>query len=251
MKIETVIIEDDPEIRQVYRHLLKKYFPDEIEIVGEAESVSLGVDLIKTKKPIFALMDIEIIGGTSFDILKKLYPYNFKIIFITAFNQFALKAIKFSAMDYILKPVEEDEFKKSIEKAIYSIESDQNNSLQNRHLMEFYKKENQLKKIVLKTMDAFHLVNISEILYCRSDNSYTSFFLDNGEEIVVSKGIREYIGILDEYGFFRPHQSYIVNLNFIKKVDKTDGGFIVMKNGAEIPISSRQKKYFFKLMDNI
>ncbi len=251
MKIKTVIIEDDPDAREVYRYLLKKYFSDEIEIVGEAESVSLGVKLIKTKKPIFALMDIEINGGTSFDILKKLYPYNFKIIFITAFNQFALKAIKFSAMDYILKPVEEDEFKNSIEKAIYSIESDQNNSLQNRHLMEFYKKENQLKKIVLKTMDAFHLVNISEIMYCRSDNSYTSFFIENGEEIVVSKGMHEYIGILDEYGFFRPHQSYLVNLNFIKKVDKTDGGFIIMKNGIEIPISSRQRKYFFKLMDNI
>ena len=248
--IKVVIIDDEPENRKINRHLLEEYFP-EVEIAGEADSVESGVKVIREKKPDLVLLDIEIKGGTGFHVLQQLKPYSFKVIFITAFNDFAIKAFKFSAMDYLVKPVNEFEFQQAVEKVLESIRKSENNSEQSNYLLEFFKKENQIGKIVLKTADAIHLVEMSEIIYCRSDNAYTSFFLTSGEEIIVSKSLKEYSGLLSDYNFFRPHQSYLVNLKHIKKIDKSDGGFVVLKNGKEIPVSVRQKKKILELFDKL
>jgi two-component system LytT family response regulator len=183
--------------------------------------------------------------------LQQLKPYNFKVIFITAFNDFALKAIKFSAMDYLVKPIDEYEFIQAIEKALSQIESDDNFNKQNEYLLDFFKKQNQLGNIILRTSEAIHLVEISEIVYCKSDNAYTSFFLTSGEVIIVSKNLKEYSQMLNDYGFLRPHQSYLVNLKYIKKVDKSDGGFVVLKNGKEIPVSVRQKKKLIEIFEKL
>jgi len=249
--IKAVVIEDDSGIRELNKSLIKEYFSQKIEVVGEADSVETGIDLIKKRQPDLVLLDIEIKGGSSFQILQQLRPYHFKIIFITAFNEYALKAIKFSAIDYIVKPINEVEFQQAIQNVIQLIESCKNTQLQTENLLESYKKETQLKKIVLRTADALHIVDLAEVMYCKSDNSYTSFYVESGEEIMVSKGIRDYADLLSEYGFFRPHQAYLVNLNFVKKVDKTDGGFIIMKNAVEIPLSTRQKKNLINLLDNL
>ena len=249
--IKAVVIEDDSGIRELNKSLIKEYFSQKIEVVGEADSVETGIDLIKKRQPELVLLDIEIKGGSSFQILQQLRPYHFKIIFITAFNEYALKAIKFSAIDYIVKPINEVEFQQAIQNVIQLIESCKNTQPQTENLLESYKKETQLKKIVLRTADALHIVDLAEVMYCKSDNSYTSFYVESGEKIMVSKGIRDYADLLSEYGFFRPHQSYLVNLNFVKKVDKTDGGFIIMKNAVEIPLSTRQKKNLINLLDNL
>jgi two-component system LytT family response regulator len=117
--------------------------------------------------------------------------------------------------------------------------------------LDDFKKENQLKKIVLRTSEALHIVDVLDIMYCRSDNSYTTFYLSSNEKIVVSKSLREYDDLLKGYSFIRPHQSYLVNLNHVKKVDKSDGGFIIMKNAAEIPVSIRQKKHLINMLENL
>ncbi len=252
--IKAVIVDDNAANRAIDRRLLGEYFPD-ILVVAEADSVETAVAVLKKEQPDLVLLDIEIKGGTGFHVLQKLKPYRFKVVFITAFDNFAIKAIKFSAVDYILKPVNETEFQQAIQNVLQAINTDkdkeENTLWQNDYLLESYKKETQLGKIVLRTAEALHVVDINDILFCRSDNSYTTFYLHSGEDVIVSKGLKEYIDLLEEYGFFRPHQSYLVNLNHVAKVDKADGGFVVMKNGKEIPVSVRQKKRLIDLLEKL
>ncbi len=248
--IKAIIVDDEQANRILNKRLLNEYFPN-VSVVAEADSVKTAVNVIRENNPDLLLLDIEIKGGNGFEVLQQLKPYRFKVVFITAFNQFAIKAIKFSAMDYILKPVNEVEFQQAIQNVLHSIDSNENINKQNEYLLDYYKKQTQQGKIVLRTTDALHIIDMADIIYCRSDNTYTSFHLTSDEKIIVSKSIKEYDDLLKDYGFFRPHQSYLVNLNFVKKVDKGDGGFVVMKNGKEIPVSSRQKKKIIDLLGSL
>jgi two-component system LytT family response regulator len=248
--IKAVIIDDEPEIRELNQALLKENFPA-IELVGQADSVKSGIELIKKTQPDLVLLDIELKNGSGFEILQKLRPFKFKTIFVTGFNDYAIKAIKFSAIDYIVKPVNEVEFRQAVQSALDLIESELSTEMQSNNFLDDFKKENQLKKIVLRTSEALHIVDVLDIMYCRSDNSYTTFYLSSNEKIVVSKSLREYDDLLKGYSFIRPHQSYLVNLNHVKKVDKSDGGFIIMKNAAEIPVSIRQKKHLINMLENL
>ncbi len=244
--IKAAIIDDSPEIRQLERTLLKEYFP-QVEVVGEAEGVDDGIKLIREKKPGLVLLDIEIKGGTGFHILQELKPFNFKLIFITAFNEFAIKAIKYSAIDYIVKPINEYEFKEGIEKALSGMQ-DQQPEMQVNTFFEHYNRIEKQKRIVLRTSDSIHLVDIPDILRCSSDNSYTTFYLSSGEKIMVSKSLKECEELLSTHGFFRPHQSHLVNLNWVQKLDKTDGGFLILKDSSEIPVSARRKQMLLDLL---
>ena len=248
--IRAIIIDDEPAMQEVNSQLLSEYFPN-IKLVGTADCIKTGIDLIHKKKPDLVLLDIQLSDGSGFQLLQKLPSYDFKVVFITAFDSFAIKAIKFSAIDYILKPVNEIEFQQAIQRAIELIKKKEHTESQVNVLIDSFKKELQNKKLVLRTQNSMHIVDISDIHFCKSDNSYTTFYLDNNEKILVSKSLKDYEGILKEYGFFRPHQSYLVNLNHIKKVDKTDHGFLIMKNKKEIPISIRQKKNLIDLLDNL
>ncbi len=172
------------------------------------------------------------------------------MIFSTAFNDFAIKAFKFSALDYILKPVDETELCYAIEKAV-DIRAKQNVEKRLKNFFEHFDKTVQPKKLVLKTAGEFHIVEITEIVYCQSDNSYTTFFFTNGEEIIVSRSMKEFEEILSGFNFFRPHNSYLVNLNYVKKLDKSDGGFLILKNGREIPVSARKKAGLIQILESL
>jgi len=246
-RLKAVIIDDEPNMRLLLREMVADNFSD-IQIMDEAGSVDEGVAIIQQHQPDIVFLDIEIKGGTGFHILQKVKPYSFKLIFITAFNQFAIKAIKFSAIDYILKPVNETEFVQAVNTAIDSIQQTLSSSQMNNFINHF-EKEEQRKKIILRTSDAIHLVEVSDIVYCKSDNSYTSFYLKDQKEILVSKSIKEFADLLEEYRFFRPHQSFLVNLNCVNKIDKTDGGFIILNNGKEIPVSGRRKAYVLQMVE--
>jgi len=247
--ITAVIIDDDEQMRELNARLLNDNFPD-IELVGQADSVDKGIATIIETKPDLVLLDIEIKGGTGFNILQKIRPYNFQLIFITAFNNFAIKAFKFSAIDYILKPVNEFEFIDAVEKALSQI-NQQDNELQYDNFMAHFEKKTQNKKLILRTAEALHLVDISDIIYCKSDNSYTTFFLNNASDIIVSKSMKEYASLLEEFNFVRPHQSFLVNIQHINKIDKSDGGFVILNNGKEIPVSARRKQPLLNALDNI
>ena len=248
--IKAVIIDDNPEIRDTNKKLLSEYFI-EIEMVGEADSVDSGFELIRRLNPDIVLLDIEIIGGTGFQLLQKLKPYSFKVIFITAFDNFALKAIKFHAIDYILKPVNASEFQEAVQSTIELIQKEYSTQEQNESFLSNINQKSDLKKIILRTTNAMHLVSISDILFCKNDNSYTTFYLTNGDNVMVSKGIVFFESLLQESGFIRPHQSYLVNLQHVKKLDKTDGGFVILDSGNEIPVSSRRKKDLVQFLENL
>lgn len=250
MMIKAFIVDDDPGIRATNKKLLKEYFPD-IELVGEADGVDSAYALIQELKPHLLLLDIEINGGTGFQLLQKLKPYTFQVVFITAFNHFGIKAIKFNALDYILKPVNSVEFQQAIESAVDLISKQMNTKEQSEHFLQSIDPNSFPKKIMLRTSNALHLVTITDILYGKNDNSYTTFYLQNGEKIMVSKGIVFYEEILSESGFFRPHQSYLVNLQHVKKLDKTDGGFVILDSNDEIPVSSRRKKSLIAILENL
>lgn len=248
--IKAVIIDDEPAMQDVNRRLLNEYFP-EIVLVGVANSVDSGVQLIKEQEPQLVLLDIELGAGTGFQVLQQLKPYSFRVVFITGYGSYALKAIKFSALDYILKPVNETEFQQAIQRAINEISNLDNQQQQTQYLLDTFRKEFNPKKLVLKTAESLHIIDINDILFCQSDNSYTTFFIENNEKIIVSKNLKEYEELLSNHYFFRPHQSFLVNLNHVKKIDKSDGGFIIMKNKKEIPVSVRQKKKLISLLENL
>jgi len=248
MKI--ALIDDDSNVRDLYRKVISTRLV-EFEQIEEAGSVAAGVELIKSFMPDVVILDIDLGDGTGFDVLQAVKPYSFSLIFSTASNDYAVKAFKFSALDYILKPVDETELQSALEKAL---DSRENQNLDNR-LKNFFEqysnKSSQQKKIVLKTLGEIHIVDIAEIIYCQSDNSYTTFFFSNGEEIIVSRSLKEFEDILTEFNFFRPHTSYLVNLNYVKKLDKSDGGFLVLKNGREIPVSVRKKAGLIQVLESL
>jgi two-component system LytT family response regulator len=247
--IKAVIIDDDAQMRELNARLLKYNFP-QVSVVGEADGVASGIELITNRQPDLVLLDIEIKGGTGFNILQQIKPYAFKLIFITGFNDFAIKAFKFSAIDYILKPVNEFEFTQAVERALSQLNTEETQQ-QYDNFLEHFEKKTQSRKIVLRTAEAMHLVDIASIMYCKSDNSYTTFELEDGNSIIVSKAMKEYAALLEDYSFVRPHQSFLVNLRFIDKIDKSDGGFVILNNKKEIPVSARRKQALLSSLENI
>ena len=202
--IKAVIVDDELCFREMIRMLLKEYFPD-IRVAGEAEGVEEAIRMIEEQKPNLVFLDIELKDGKGFHVLQKLNNRNFKLIVITAFNEYAIQAIKFSAIDYMLKPINEFEFKAGVEKAMQEIGKHETPRLLD-FLFSNYRGEKG-KKLVLRTTQDLHVVDIADIVRCEADNVYTTFFLATGEKIVVSKGLGEYVELLECYGFIRPHQS--------------------------------------------
>lgn len=248
--IKAVIIDDNPDIRATNKKLLAEYFA-EVEVLGEADSVDSGYNLIRQTNPHLVILDIELKDGTGFQLLQKLKEYSFKVIFITAYDNYALKAIKFHAIDYILKPVNATEFQLAVQSTLDLIEKDLLTNEQNHQFLNSFNANSGLTKIMLRTLNTMHLVNISDILYCKNDNSYSTFFLVSDEKIMVSKGISFYEEILTNSGFYRLHQSFLVNLHHVKKLDKTDGGFVILDSGKEIPVSTRRMKGLIQFLENL
>ncbi len=248
--MKVVIIDDEEFARRNISLIIHEYFP-QIEIVGEADSVSSGIQEITTKNPDLIFLDVDIKGGTGFDIIQKINYESLKIIFITAFSEYALRAIKFSAFDYILKPFKSSEIIQTINK-ILEEEIDKNYIEKFDAIFSNINSESNIpKKIALKTMEKIFIINVQDIIYCESENNYTNFFLTNGKSILVSKPIKKYDEILSEVGFMRVHQSFLVNMNHLKEYDKSDGGFLIMINGKNIPVSTRQKVLLLKFFDSL
>lgn len=248
--INCLIIDDEMNARNAIKSMLDFYCKDVI-VVGEAEDVKSGLLSIHKHKPDLVFLDIKMSDGTGIDLLRKLQNIPFKVIFITAHDHYAIQAFKFSAIDYLLKPIDPKEFVEAVRKAkelshkndfkikLDSFRSNLNPDLKNR------------KKIVLKTSKSIHLIKIEDIIRCEADKCYTEFFMQNGKRVIVSKVLKEFDELLSPYGFIRPHQSHLVNLNYIESYQKNDGGYILMSNKASIPVSSRKKESILKLFESL
>lgn len=248
--IRTLIIEDEPAIRKEIEWLLQK--ETQFNLIGFATSVAESLVLISATKPELILMDIQLTDGTAFDILDQLDEIPFRIIFITAYNHFAVKAIKFGALDYLLKPLDDAEFKSALSKIITE---DENHLAQQKQQISILKSQSSHgesdldSRIVLHTLEFLQVLQLREIIYCQSEGGYTNFFLTEGRRIMISKPLKFYDELLPEKWFLRPHQSYLVNVLYVDKFLKS--GTIVLKDKTEIPVSGRRKDYILQHINHI
>ena len=242
-----VIIDDLENSRITLRHDLEKYCPN-IKVIGEAESVSSGVEILEKKKPEVVFLDIQMDDGTGFDILEKIEKFDFQIIFTTALDSYGIKAIKFSALDYLLKPIDPDELIEAVGK-LKKHESDNVTKDSLALLLENLKDIKPSKKrIALSSADKVHMVYISDIIRCESQGSYTIFYLKDKEQIVATKNLKEYEQLLEEFSFIRVHHSHLINFSYLKEFIKKDGGYAIMTDHSEVPVSFRKRN---NLMDMI
>lgn len=247
--LQTLIVDDEKRGRELLKMILATNCP-EVKVIGEASNTKEAYQMILQSEPDLVLLDIEMPGGTGFDLLSKFDEVNFDVIFITAFDQYAIKAIKFSAMDYILKPVDEEELIKAIKRAEEN-RNRKNNKEKVNTLISNVQKSSNHQKIGLTSGEGLEFIEIKNILRCEADGKYTSVFLTDGKKLLVSKNLKEFEDLLTEYNFFRTHHSHLVNLDCIKKYQSGRGGYVVMSDGSTITVSQRKKDDFLSSLKKI
>ena len=246
MNIRAIIIDDERHNRENLLQMLAGHCPD-VEVVAVCKTAREGREGILATNPDLIFLDIEMPGGNGFSLLENLSRIDFEVIFVTAYNHYSLKAIKFSALDYLLKPVDTNDLIAAVEKAQTKIQQKQENQLL-RHLLENAQRSNASKTIALSLSDKVEFIEISSIVRCESDSNYTTFFLRNGEKLLVSKTLKEYDELLSPYGFLRVHQSHLINLKEMKSYIKSDGGYIQMKDGSSVSISRQRRETVLKTL---
>ncbi len=245
--IKALIIDDETHVRLDIREKLIENFGKEVAIVGEVGTVASGLEAIEKFEPELILLDIHLPDGTGFDLMSQTKYKSAKVIFVTGFDEHAIKAVKVGALDYILKPVDEDELKEAIQKALDGIEKDHDIENLIKISSEYFQGVKQ-KRIILKTADNVYAIYEDDILYCKSDGNYTTFYTQQLEKIVVSKPMKKIQEILSEDVFIRCHQSYIVNKKHVLKYNKQ--GVLVIHLDIKVPVSSRRKDYALKKIFN-
>lgn len=245
---KALIIDDENRTRDLIAKMINSFGLD-IEAIPAGENVQSGIAAIEKYQPDLVILDIQMPDGTGFDVLKAVSKKNFEVIFVTAHEEFAIKAIKFSALDYILKPVDVEELKSAIERALVTIEM-KKDDVQFDALQHNIHPQ-QKKRLVLKTQESVHVVELDQIIRCESDRNYTSFYLVGGKKILVSKTLKEYETLLTGYNFLRVQQSHLINLDYVERYDKGNGGSVVMKDGSEVPLSPAKRDLFFKILENL
>jgi two-component system, LytTR family, response regulator len=239
--MRTIIIDDKEKARKILVNFIDTLCKD-VEIVAQAENVKTGVDAILKNSPDLVFLDINMPDGTGFDLLNKLGQINFKLIFVTAYEEYAIKAFKFSAIDYLLKPINPQEMANAVEKARQLVKNENFELKYKAFLANFGDKPKNDKKIVLKTAESIYLIDVKDIMRCEADGGYTTFFIVDGRKIMVSKNLKEYEEMLADCNFIRPHHSHLINITHMLSFEKRDGGSIVMKDKSMVPVSTRKKE---------
>ena len=235
--MKAIIVEDKAYIRKGLLNLLE-LVETKTEVIGECESVKEAVIVANACKPELIFLDINLTDGNAFDFLEQTEHLDFKVIFITAYEEYALQALKIGAVDYLLKPVDIDELQTALQKIKdlpVTTQKEQINTVKSVY-------NNDASKLVLSLQDSFQVIDLNELLFCESDKGYTTFHCSDGKKHMVSKTLKEFETQLTSANFTRPHQSFMVNLKFIDKYEKS--GAIHLINGQKIPVSSRKKESF-------
>ena len=245
--IKTVIIEDEQKSLEVLAALIRRNCPD-LEIVATASNVAQGVDIIRQFQPALVFLDVSMPDGSGFDLLERV-DQKFELIFATASDQYAIKASKFSACDYLLKPIDAEELVAAVDK----VKQKQNQlpSMDNlRFLVDQLKRsDDNFQKITLPTGNAYEIVNIRDIIRCEADGSYTVFYLTDKRKLLISAGLKHYEELLPERDFIRVHHHHLINMNHVLRFLKEDGGYAIMSDGSKIEISRRKKEAFMERLN--
>lgn len=232
MKIKIIHIDDEKLARDGFKCIIEDYFP-EIDLIGQAGNALEGIKLINQLSPDIVFLDVSMPGGSGFDMLESLPTMNFKLVFLTAYSEYAINAIKKGAFDYLLKPIDEEELQRVFEKHTHSAN-----------------KISTKSKLYINTQNSLEIVSIHEILYLKSDNNYTYITLANSNPILSSKSLSHYEKMLPEDIFYKVHQSFIVNKTKVKRIIKEDNGILVMIDNSQIPVSRRNKAEVSQLFKN-
>lgn len=248
--ITTFIIDDEFQSRNFLHRMLQQYFP-ELEVVGEASSVIEGLQGINEYKPDIVFLDIQLQDGTGFDLLSRLPEIDFAIVFVTAYDQYAIKAFRFNAIDYLLKPIVSEELIEAVNKVKQRIASSKTDSkkLVDQLYLDIQNPKKVHDKIAISTLEGYIIVPINEIIYCHANSNYTRFYLTDKKSILSSYTLKQYDEMLTSQSFFRAHRSYLINLVHVKFYKKGEGGEIVMSNGDEIELSRTHKPEFLHLLN--
>lgn len=243
--IRTVLIDDETDSVRVLQKLLETYCP-QVEVVGTAEGVETGLEVIQATHPDLLLLDIEMTQGNAFDLLNQLRPLTFQVIFVTAFDNYAIRAFKYSAVDYLLKPVDIDELVSAVRRV--AERSQQRNIIDQMQVfldnMGTYSLAQQ--KMAVPTVDGLIFINLREVVRLEAKSSYTQINLENGEVLMATRTIKDYEDILPETLFCRIHNSHIINLQKIEKYHKGRGGYVILEDGSEIEVASRRRQEFMR-----
>ena len=243
--IRTVIVDDDLHAIEILKGLIGENCP-EFEIIATANDIIEGVQLILHENPDLLFLDIEMPGGSGFDLLSMLPERNFEVVFITAHNKYAIRAIKYSALDYLLKPFDKKEFIKTIGR----IKLNGVSKTRNYEVLLENLSGNSPKKLIISNARGYEYIPVNDIIRIESERSYAQIYLNNKRKILVSKCLNDYQKLLDDNLFFRVHNSHLINLNHVIRYVKTDGGYVEMTDGNPIPISRSKKEIFLNKMQN-
>ena len=239
--MKAIIVDDELHNIENLSIIIKKVCPDVI-IAGTANNIADASNLIAEKNPDIVFLDIQMGKKTGFDLLKALPNRSFEVVFVTAYDKYGIQAVKYAALDYILKPVDSEELLSAINKAKEKITARQKNS-QLDFLMDYIKQNDKPSKIALPQQNEIRYVTIKDIVRCEANNAYTYFYFTNGDKILISKPLKEYDELLAPHGFVRAHQSHLVNPVFVKSLLKEDGGILLMSDGTKIPVSKARKEF--------
>jgi two-component system LytT family response regulator len=245
MKLKAIIVEDEEAGRVTLENYLTKYCPD-VKIEALCDSVATGLVAIEKHQPDIVFLDVEMPFGNGFDLLEQVEDINFETIFVTAYSEYAIKALNFSASYYILKPIDIDELIAAVDKIKLEKEKD-DYAVHSKILLENIKNSNkQLHKIVLPLLDGFELVQVKDIIRCKAEDNFTMFFMEDGSKQLICRTLKFYEELLKDFDFVRTHKSHMVNVQHIKRYKKGKGGQVFMSDGSEIEVSATRKQELLK-----
>ncbi|MEO7045441.1 MAG: response regulator [Ferruginibacter sp.] len=240
--LKSIIIDDEPKGRSILKQLIMLHTP-QLDVVGVAENANEGLKLIDIYKPDVVFLDIEMPGKSGFDLLRELNNIQFKLVFVSAHNHYSLKAIKFHAFDYLLKPIDVDELKETVAKLLQSANTNTNEQVIEM-LSSSQQGNNDFSKIAIASVSSIDLINIEDILYCEASGNSTIVYLTNNKKIVATKTLKEYEDLLTSHLFFRIHHAYLVNLKHVARYIKGENGSVILSNNKELEVSRRKKQDF-------
>ncbi len=243
--IKTLIIEDEQKSRDVLMKIIEKNCP-ELKVVGSATNVTEGVELIKSLKPDLVFLDITMPDGSGFDLLEQVSDQKFELIFATASNSHAVRAFKYSACDYLLKPIDIEELRNAVLRVVKRKSETPDMGNLNFLIQQLKRSDDNFQKITLPTGNAYEIINLKDIVRCEADGSYTYFYLTDKRKLMVSASLKHYEELLPEQDFIRVHHHNLINMNHVIRFLKEDGGYAVMTDGSKIEISRRKKDQFME-----
>lgn len=248
--IRAIIIDDEENGREGLRLTLKKYCP-EIIVEHICESPEHGVEVIKSSKPDLVFLDIQMPNMSGFDLLQQVAPVNFEVIFVTAHDQYAIKAIKFSALDYLLKPIDVDDLMQAVKKVKERLTVEPNTFRYQSILNNIQYKSREIEKLAVPTLEGIDFFETHEIIFCKADGNYTVLFFKGNTNKIVSRNLKDFESLLTEPAFCRVHNGALINMKHIQKYVKGEGGYVILTEGHKVDISRRKKESFLLLLNRI